>query len=933
MRYKIAFLFIVLLCNSLVSQELPPIEVYTPKDYGAENQNWGISQSADRHIYVANNKGLLEYNGAEWKLYASPNETIIRSVTVVNDYIYTGCYMEFGFWKRDDLGDLKYTSLSDELKTPIIEDEQIWCIKAIDDWVLFQSLDRIYVYHTLKKTFQVIESQVSLTKMYKVDDSIYFQDFQKGLFKIENGTTILVSDHDILRNNIVVNIYNHNNQFLIETQDLGFFILKGADLKSWDIPAKALLNQVTVYSSIKLKDNSFALGTISNGIIHLTENGEANYKINQINGLSNNTVLSLFEDAENNIWLGLDNGVNCVNITSPYTIYNDDKGEIGTIYASAVYNDNLYLGTNQGLFVKPVNSNTKFEFIEGTKGQVWCLVVLDNTLFCGHNSGTYIVENNQAELISRISGTWDVKPIKNKENLLLQGNYNGLNILEKKNNTWSFRNKIEGFNNSSKYYELTEDNTIFVSHEYKGVFKIKVSADYYKALEVVRDTSVDKGANSSLLKYNDQVLYVFKKGVYKYNKTQQGFVRDSVLSGVFNNEDYTSGKLISDKKTNMLWGFSKKNLSYITPGKFSGSPKINKQAFPSSLRKGMTGYENITRYKDHVYLFGSSTGYTIIDLDKFSIKQYSISINTIKNQIINAEPRFVPLQTPGSFTNKENNFEFNYSIPEFDKYLEPEYQYKLEGIYNDWSSWANTPKVLFKNLPYGNYTFIVRGRVGNTITNNAASYSFVVDKPWYMSNLAFISYALIVLLFSLFMHNVYKVYYNKQRDKLLLQTEQELELKELENKQQLMHFENEKLQQDVESKSRELAISTMNLIKKNEFLNSIKDKLKTVNTDKTIKSVIRIIDKNLNNTDDWKFFEEAFNNADKDFLKKVKAKHPSLTPNDLKLCAYLRLNLSSKEIAPLLNISSKSVEVKRYRLRKKMNLPHEASLTNYILEI
>ena len=67
-------------------------------------------------------------------------------------------------------------------------------------------------------------------------------------------------------------------------------------------------------------------------------------------------------------------------------------------------------------------------------------------------------------------------------------------------------------------------------------------------------------------------------------------------------------------------------------------------------------------------------------------------------------------------------------------------------------------------------------------------------------------------------------------------------------------------------------------------------------------------------------FKEAFNNADKDFIKKLKSIHPNLTPNDLRLCAYLRLNLSSKEIAPLLNISPRSVEVKRYRLRKKMEL-------------
>jgi len=168
---------------------------------------------------------------------------------------------------------------------------------------------------------------------------------------------------------------------------------------------------------------------------------------------------------------------------------------------------------------------------------------------------------------------------------------------------------------------------------------------------------------------------------------------------------------------------------------------------------------------------------------------------------------------------------------------------------------------------------------------------------------------------------------------LIRDSQRELELKELENKEQLMRHENERLQQDIENKNRELAISTMSLIKKNEFLNSLKFELKEKNDTKSLNPVIKIIDKNLNNTDDWKFFQEAFNNADKDFLKKIKSKHPDLTPNDLRLCAYLRLNLSSKEIAPLLNISPRSVEVKRYRLRKKMDLDHDASLTNYILEI
>ena len=125
----------------------------------------------------------------------------------------------------------------------------------------------------------------------------------------------------------------------------------------------------------------------------------------------------------------------------------------------------------------------------------------------------------------------------------------------------------------------------------------------------------------------------------------------------------------------------------------------------------------------------------------------------------------------------------------------------------------------------------------------------------------------------------------------------------------------------------------MSLIKKNEFLSTIKSELQGNSNPDDLKKVIKIIDNNINNTDDWKLFKEAFDNADKDFLKLVKEKHSSLTPNDLKLCAYLRLNLSSKEIAPLLNISPRSVEVKRYRLRKKMDLPPKTSLTNYILDI
>ena len=124
LKIKTIILYIQLLFSTLlIAQELPPITTYQAQQYGAENQNWSISQSDDQFIYVANNKGLLEFNGAEWQLYPTPNQSIMRSVNVIDDLVFTGCYMNFGYWKRNAFGSLDYTSISDELEVPLIEDE------------------------------------------------------------------------------------------------------------------------------------------------------------------------------------------------------------------------------------------------------------------------------------------------------------------------------------------------------------------------------------------------------------------------------------------------------------------------------------------------------------------------------------------------------------------------------------------------------------------------------------------------------------------------------------------------------------------------------------------------------------------------------------------------------------------------------------------
>ncbi|MDX5585460.1 MAG: triple tyrosine motif-containing protein, partial [Aureibaculum sp.] len=434
----------------------------------------------------------------------------------------------------------------------------------------------------------------------------------------------------------------------------------------------------------------------------------------------------------------------------------------------------------------------------------------------------------------------------------------------------------------------------------------------------------------------NDILYSTGNGVFKFNTKKQEFLKDSLLSSKFlSRDDMMTGRIIFNDKMDKLWGFSDKNIICVAPGKFDNTLQSINISIPNFFREslGLLSFESITHLNEENYLIGSSSGYTILNLDNLESKDYTVKINSIEKEFIDADNQRASLVQNNVFKADENSLNFAFSVPEFEKYTEVQYQYQLDGLFDDWSHLSYDSYISLNNLPSGAYTFKVRALIGNTFSNNIDSYSFEIERAWYFSNLMRVIYILLIGGFILLIHLNYKRHYKKKQQELLEENQREFKLSNLESEKEIMQLKNEKLQHEVESKNRELTISTMSIINKNEILNSIKKELIDQNSTDSCKHVIKTIDKNINNKKDWEFLEEAFNNADKNFLKKIKKIHPELTPNDLRFCAYLRLNLSSKEIAPLLNISVRSVEIKRYRLRKKLNLLHEKSLIEYILEV
>lgn len=918
------------------SQEYPPIIKFTNATYNAGNQNWMIAQDAHHFIYFANNEGLLEYNGSTWRLYKSPNESILRSVKVIGKRIYTGCYMDFGYWTRNTNGNLTYTSLTTKLKSKILDDEQFWNIISYDQWVVFQSLDQLYIYDTQRETFQILKPDAKILKSFLTGNTIYYQTSDFNLYEIAQGKGKLIASAATLANNKIVNIYAQNTGLLVHTQFNGFYNLLGNTFVKFNTEADKEIANSSIYSSQQLKDGSFAVGTISNGVYILSPQGSVRFNLTQSKGLCNNTVLSLFEDMSNNLWVGLDNGINCINLNSPVRSYIDETGTLGTVYSAIVFNGNLYLGTNQGLFFKPQNSNNRYQFVSGTKGQVWSLFVHDNTLFCGHDSGTFTIQEGTSKLIFSQSGTWKFAVVPFDKNKLLQGNYYGISVLEKVNNQWQFKNRIQNFNYSARFFEFNAPKEIYVSHEYKGLFRLQVDPTLTKTLDIFTYSNPTKSKNAGLFRYNNGIYYAYKNGIFRLNTQTKAFTKDLVLSEAFQNKEYTSGKITVDV-AGKLWLFSKNYINYFSSNKINAQLKRTILPIPSRLINPMLGFENISQISSNEYLLGTTDGYYIFDNNALRLKSHKIALTDVSVGKQNQASIDVPLQAEGDFSHDDNNVSFNFTVPQYNKYIFTEYQYLLEGFQDDWSEWTTKSAINFRNLPPGDYVFKVRARITNSLSENTAIYRFTIAKPWYATNLALFFYLIAGIFLFRYINKQYRNYYMRQREKLIEENNRLLEIKELENEQQLMKLRNEQLAQDVDAKSKELAVSTMSLLKKDELLALIKEDLKKTtdepNSSRSIKSLISTINRNIGEENTWKVFKEAFDTADKDFLKKVKEAHPSLTPNDLRLCAYLRLNLSSKEIAPLLNISVRSIEIKRYRLRKKMNLPHEKGLVEYILSI
>ncbi|WP_324720337.1 triple tyrosine motif-containing protein [Salinimicrobium sp. HB62] len=919
---KIYFYLFLFISLGITGQELPPVTNFSPRDYGAGNQNWMIAQGPDKKIFVANNSGLLQYDGEHWTLYKVPGETAVRSVLASGENIYTGAYMEFGYWRTQENGRLQYFSLKDSVASGLVDGEQFWDIKEVEDYVIFQSHQRLYSFNKNSGKVTAIVTEKNISNLFGVRDKIYYQVAEKDLYVIEDGVGREFVSNEQIQYKAIIGLFPYSgDKMLAVTRDDGLFIITG---NQWDaLPVENYPISVSFFSAVYLRDGSLALGSIGGGLYLLSLEGKLEYHLSQPT-LLNNTLLAVMEDEEGNVWGGLDNGIALINRESSFRLFVDIFGTIGTVYCSAVVDGIMYLGTNQGLYYKEVGSKRPYRLVNGTTGQVWSLNYLDGNLYAGHDRGTFVIDGVEATQVWDGLGTWTVEEFGSG---VLQGHYNGLSFLPGGGEN-SPAHYIEGFDLSVQDMVIENDSIIWMSHYHRGIFRLEINEDYTK---VEKQENFGMGEKSEMgpqiFKFEDNIYYSTEDAVYLYDRTKNEFTSENELNEISRDNERISGvSLVLEDGS--WWTFGSDNLFYVSRDPFEQKLVQRQVPLPLESRNISKGFENISLVGSNEYVIGSNGGYIQFSLPLKKIPSGELLLNAVGTASKRQNFSFRSLDVATlDLVSDINNIIFKYSIPNYQALAETQYSYRLLNYSSAWSNWDQTGTARFENLPAGNYTFELRGRI-NDLETEVITYDFSIKRPWYYSNLAWFLYFLVFLLGLLAVHYSYR----RRHAKLIEEREKSLRLKNMEAEQEIIRLQKEHLEKDMAEKNGQLAASTMSLIKKNEFLSNLKEELKEVEST-NVKGVIKTIDRELKEEDNWKMFKEAFRNADKEFFDKIKEKHPELTSNDLRLCAYLRLNLSSKEIAPLINISVKSVEIKRYRLRKKMNLPREVNLTDYIMDL
>jgi len=936
---------------------------YEKKQYVAGTQNWKVKQDAQGRMYFANNEGLLVFDGSNWQLYPLPNKTIVWSIEFGKDKkLYTGGQDEIGYFSPNKNGLLTFTSLKNLLPKADQKFSDVWDIVCYGDEVFFRSRNKIFRYSNNQITIYPSYSSWLFLGMYQ--DQLIVHDEQKGLLTYKDGSWQPFIDGKLLPTGFfITGITKFGADSSLVTTSTGNYIINGNQLKRFELSGFDIDNRQHFLPAIALGDNTFLISTYTNGVYQIDKAGHVMENISKKEGLQNSNVRSSFMDNNHNVWLGLDNGIDFIAYNNAVKHINPPTFKDGGGFSVVKYQNDLYFALSNGIYQLPIVNSTDLSYNPGNfkvmaQGLSWHLSVVNGNLVSGNDDGCYQFKDGKLVPIDKSTGYWIFRKLFNKSDtsLIAAGNYDGVRLFENKDGIFIKKGNIGNYKESARFLEIDSTNALWTSHPYRGVYKLSSTSSQVKIY--TQANGLPSTLNNFVFKIKHHVVVATEKGIYEYNYKTDRFQPATEYKDIFGTKDL---RYLKEDPSGNIWFIQGKTIGVVD----YSQPKPTIIYIPELNGRVLSGFENVYPVNESNIFVGAENGFYHINYAKYKqnihpLKAYIRRVKAIATADsllfggyfgdVNGDGQQSAASIP-SLNHIWNSLHFEYSSPIFEEQSNVEYSYYLEGFDKEWSEWSKKTEKDYTNLSAGTYTFKIKARNHQNNESPVCGYTFTINPPWYQSVWAYAIYmVLIVYALYLFYKFQERGHLKKQEQKLLLQKQKNEEeqkrvatLHQLElevSEKAVVKLKNEKLESEIEFKNSELASAAMNLVQKKEFLLKVKEELTRLNKSGKdmveiveIKKILRLLSEEKKINEEWEQFSIHFNKVHADFLTIIKERYPTINQPELKLCAYLIMNLSSKEIAQLMAISVRGVEISRYRLRKKLHIPTEVNLFEFLFDI
>lgn len=927
------------LCRAALAGFKPYVINYAHDKYHAANKNWIAGEDEKGIMYFGNDIGLLESDGVEWRIHPMPGLPIVRALAVESHHtIYAGGTDEFGCWKRDLSGRLRYTSFRSLLPDDGQPNgESFWRIHIDGRYVYFQSFKNIYVYD--HQTVRKLTLPRGFLFMSRVGDELLVQQMYGPLYRLKEGTLIQVEGSGFLNGSLARVILPYGDgRYLIGTSEGKIYLQDRGRFVPWNEELSALLDgqelNCGVYSRAR---DTFYLGTLLSGIYEVDAGGNVLNHFYADNELQNNTVLFLYEDRRSNVWAALDRGLSYIRYTPGMSYCLTTDRSSSSVYDAVWWNGCLLVGTNQGVFHTSKDSADKLDLfsslklVKGTQGQVWSFLKSDGRLLCCHNSGVieicpdlsirplYPLDTGVFRIVEGEIGRWKIRIVVA---------YNALYIVDKATGRMCAMRQIAS---PIQNAEIDHMGNIWLETVARGVYKCRLAEEtdafrYYTYYG--KETDGTLPAHLKVFKFSGRIVFLGEDGFYTYSEQEDRLLPDNLLNHCFSATPGLRKLVPVTGETG--WAVTSSSVFRFSYDGYVARIEEARKIEVDNLSL-VNEFENVAVLDDSLSLICLEQGFIIHN-----------SRVAGRNELHPARP-FPEYIHAGNGTGggsymdtgrrvrvpyRDNTVTVGFSVDGvFADNLFAESM--LEGVDSTWIRPQALNSVSYARLPWGRYTLRLRATDGLGNYSDDTSVDFEILPPWYCRPWAWLLAAAVVA-------GMLCLAYRLMRRRLLAQQRRKMQEQEVER----LLVTNEQLQREIEGKNAEMFTLVSFIIRKNELILKLQELVGEVSGKNTQKSLIPLYRKinvllaeNLDTTDDWKMFLIKFEQKHGNFFKEIRSLYPQLTNNDLRLCACLKLNMATKDIASLMNLSVRAVENSRYRLRKKLNLDASQNLSELMMGI